>query len=349
YANYITPESLKTYREQRTGSYHGIGLKFRAMPDDYPLVIGALTGGPLEHSDLQPADQIIQADSSDLKGMSSRNIIKLLKGPQATSVNLLIKRNENTFTVKATRSPVNLEYARAEVIGDIGYLKISRFGGKTHDKVRALVKDLLAQSVTGIVLDLRANPGGSTRAARSITSIFVKEQHIYCERYKSGTRRLLPRHGEHLTDLPLTVLVNGDSMSASEIVAGALQTYNRGLIIGEPTFGKGLVQKVYNLAPPLGGAIRTTIAEFATPSGIPIHATGIVPDKFIRTDADFMFQRTGSLNISDASRRFQRVLLEQRVKEQYPDRADEYISAKDIQLQSAIDALTQSKISSRDQ
>lgn len=349
YANYITPEALKRYREQRTGSYHGIGLKFRAMADDYPLVIGPLTGGPLENSNLQPGDQIIKADDTDLKGMSSSEIVKRLKGPEATVVNLQLNRNGISHTVTATRSPVKLEYARAEVIdGDIGYLKISRFGGNTHEKVRQLVKQLLNQSVSAFVLDLRGNPGGSTRAARSITSIFIRQEHVYCERYKSGERRLLPRHGNHLTDLPLAVLVNGDSMSASEIVAGALQTFDRGVIVGEPTFGKGLVQKVFNLAQPLGGAIRTTIAEFATPNGKPIHAAGIVPDKYIRTDADFMFQRTGSLNISDRARAYQRVLLEQRVRKDYPDTDEKLIAAADQQLQMAITTIRHPQISSRD-
>ena len=248
--------------------------------------------------------------------------------------------------MNATRGPVKLQYARAEIIdNDIGYLKVSRFGGRTHIKVRELVTDLLNQSVTGIVLDLRDNPGGSTRAARSIASVFIKEESIYCEKYKSGTHRSLARHGEHLTDLPLAVLVNGNSMSSSEIVAGALQAYNRGTIIGEPTFGKGLIQKVFDLAPPLGGAIRTTIAQFATPVGQIIQAAGIVPDKFVRTDHDFMFRRTGSLNISDAARAYQRVLLEEKVRNDYPADAEKFITATDLQLTSAIDAVKNHSVS----
>ncbi len=346
YANYISPESLKRYREKRTGSYHGIGLKFRAKPDDYPVVIGALIGGPQENSNLQPGDEIIRAGDTELKAKSSKDIVKLLKGPEGTTVHLLINRDGKRHTVDATRGPVKLEYARSEIISsDIGYLKISRFGGTTHDTVRQQIKSLLQSSVRGIVLDLRDNPGGSTRAARSITSMFIEDEHIYCERYKTGAHRYLKRHGEYLTDLPLAVLVNGNSMSSSEIVAGALQGYERGTIIGEPTYGKGLVQKVFDLAPPLGGAIRTTIAEFATPAGHPIHATGIVPDKFIRTEADFMFRRTGSLNISREARLYQRTLLEQQVRKDHPDNAAKYISAPDKQLQAAIDIIQNSTLS----
>lgn len=342
YANYISPQALQRYQERRSGSYHGIGLKFRALPDDFPVIIGPLTGGPLEKSNLRPGDQIIAAGDTPLKHKNSNQIAQLMKGPAGTSVVLSLQRGSLKFKLDAIRRPVKLEYAHAEIIDEnIGYLKISRFGGNTHKQVRDLVKELITKRIVGIVLDLRDNPGGSTRAARSVTSIFVRDKYIYCERYKSGERRLLPRHGEYLTDLPLAILVNGNSMSSSEIVAGALQAYGRGSVIGEPTFGKGLVQKVFNLSLPLGGAIRTTIAEFATPLNQPIHASGIVPDKFVRTDADFMFRRTGSLNIDKAARDYQRTLLEERVRKEYPDKADKFITASDAQLATAINLIRQ--------
>ena len=343
YANYITPQALKKYRERRSGSYHGVGLKFRARRDDYPVVIGPLIGGPLEQADLLPGDRIISAGGEDLEGASSSDIIQLLKGPEDSTVELALNRNGTTNTVIARRGPVDLRYSYTKIINDdIGYLKISRFGGNTHKHVRRQLEKLIEQQVQGIVLDLRDNPGGSTRAARAIVSMFTTEQHVYCERYKSGKIKKLPRHGEHMTDLPLAVLVNGQSMSSSEIVAGALQSYNRGIIIGSPTFGKGLVQKVFNLADPLGGAIRTTIAVFGTPDEKPIHATGIVPDMYIESEAAFMFRRTGSMNIHTDARAYQRELLEQRVRMDFPDNAHRYIAAPDKHLKTAITHLKQS-------
>ncbi len=336
YANYISPQALKKYRERRSGSYHGVGLKFRARRDQYPVVIGPLIGGPLEKSDLQPGDRILSAGSYDLKGTSSAQIIKLLKGPKDSTVELTVNRNGTIHQVDARRGPVDLRYSHAEIISaNIGYLKISRFGGNTHEHVRTQLNSLIDKHVQGIVLDLRDNPGGSTRAARAVVSMFTTEQHVYCERYKSGKIKKLPRHGDHMTDLPLAILVNGQSMSSSEIVAGALQSYGRGIVIGSPTFGKGLVQKVFNLSQPLGGAIRTTIAVFGTPDEKPIHATGIVPDIFIESEADFMFRRTGSLNIRADARQYQRELLEQRVTIDFPDKAHDYISASDVQLNTA--------------
>ncbi len=337
YANYISPDALRKYSERRSGSYEGIGLKFRTVTDNYPLVIGPLVNGPLESSDLLPGDKLIEANGRDLKGLNNRNIIEILKGPADTIVRLKVQRDNATHSVVATRSAVDLHYARSEVIeNDIGYIQISRFGGKTHKRVLALLNELLKKNVTGLILDLRNNPGGSTRAARAVVSMFSNEKYIYCERNKAGTIKQLPRHGEHITDLPLAVLVNGDSMSSSEIVAGALQAYERGIIIGSPTFGKGLVQRVFNLKEPLGGAIRTTIAVFGTPDHRIIHSAGIVPDIYVETAADFMFKRTGSLNIKQNARNFQRTLLEEGVRKKHPHKAKALIEAPDRQLQTAI-------------
>lgn len=340
YANYISPEQLKRYKERRKGNYQGVGLKFRAMEDDYPVVIGALIGGPLDNTDLLPGDKIVEANKNDLKGLSSGEIVTLLKGPDKSSIDLKIQRADTTHQVTGKRGPVNLQYARSEIItNNIGYIQISRFGGKTHDTVAKLLKGLLDQKIDGLILDLRNNPGGSTRAARAIVSMFSKEQHVYCEKHKSGAVKQLPRHGDHVTDLPLAVLVNGNSMSSSEIVAGALKTYERGIVIGSPTYGKGLVQKVFNLSQPLGGAIRTTIAVFGRPDHQTIHAAGIVPDIYIETPADFMFRRTGSLNIRANARAYQRTLLENSVREKHPDKADALIKAPDAQLDRAITEL----------
>lgn len=337
YANYIPPKALTKYSERRSGSYEGVGLKFRTVAEDYPLVVGPIIGGPLSNSDLKPGDKIIEANQKDLKGLSSREVVATLKGPAESAVQLNIKRGDKTHVVSGRRGPVDLHYARSEIIAEnIGYIQISRFGGKTHQRVAAQLKNLLKQDIEGIILDLRNNPGGSTRAARAIVSMFSKENHVYCEKHKSGAIKQLPRHGAHVTDLPLAVLVNGDSMSSSEIVSGALQTYGRGVIIGSPTYGKGLVQRVFNLKKPLGGAIRTTIAVFGRPDHETIHGAGIVPDIFIETPADFMFRRVGSLNIEDDARAFQRTLLEQGVREKHPDKAQALIAATDKQLETAI-------------
>ena len=343
YANYINPEALKKYNARRNGNFVGVGLKFKAVTNDYPIAIGAITGGPMDGKDILPADQLISVDDKSLKALSSNDVVAALKGPKGSTVTLKVRRDGTTHEVKVKRSAIELHYADFELLDDgIGYIKISRFGSKTHKRVEKMLKQLLSQDAKGFILDLRDNPGGSTRAARAIVSMFSAEQDIYRERYKSGATKPLPRHGKHLTNLPLAVLINGKSMSSSEIVAGAIQSYNRGIIIGSTSFGKGLVQKVFNLEAPLGGAVRTTIAMFGTPDHQWIHETGIVPDVFIETDSDFMYRRVGSLNIAKNARAFQRTLLEQDVRKKHPERADEFIAAKDLQLETAIKKLRQS-------
>ncbi len=344
YANYISPQQLIAYGERRSGSYVGVGLKFRAVTGGYPLVIGPLLGGPLENSDIKPGDRIIAIDDIDLQGYSTAKISQQLKGEPDTRFQLSLRRENKQHTVSSTRKAVDLHYARAEMlVNQIGYLRISRFGGNTHKRVEELLRDLIAKGISSVILDLRDNPGGSTRAARATVSMFSTEPHIYCEKYKSGDVRQLPRHGPHITDLPLAILVNGESKSSAEIVAGALQGYHRGLVVGSPTFGKGLVQRVFNLAEPIGGALRTTIAMFGTQSQGLIHGSGIVPDHYIETEADFMFRESGSLNISTQARAYQRQLLETQVRKKYQDsdsdKAERIIAAEDLQLQLAIEVL----------
>ncbi len=342
YANYITPDALKKYNSRRSGNFVGVGLKFRTIKNDYPLAIGVLIGGPMDGADIQPGDKLISVNDKPLKGLRASEIGSVLKGPADSTAVITVMRDDTKHQIEITRAPVELHYADAELLDqNIGYIKISRFGSKTHTRTEKLLKGLLEQGATSFILDLRDNPGGSTRAARAIVSMFSPEQEVYCERNKSGKTTLLPRHGEHLTDLPLAVLINGDSMSSSEIVAGAIQSFGRGIIIGSPSFGKGLVQKVFNLAAPLGGAIRTTIAMFGRPDHQLIHATGIVPDVYVQSDSDFMYRRVGSLNINADAGAFQRMLLEKDVRKKYPDRAAEYIAAKDLQLETAINRLQQ--------
>lgn len=340
YANYIYPEQLKKYNARRNGNFVGVGLKFRAIKDDYPLAIGPLLGGPSDGKDIEPGDKLISIDGNTLRSLSSKEVVAALKGPENSVAELEVQRGEAKHTISIKRSAVELHYADAELLNqNVAHIKVSRFGSKTHQRVEKLLAELLARGAQSFILDLRDNPGGSTRAARAIISMFSTETNMYCERYKTGAVKQLPRHGEHKTDLPLAVLINGNSMSSSEIVAGAFQSYNRGTIIGAPSFGKGLVQKVFNLKAPLGGAIRTTIAVFGRPDHQLIQGTGIVPDVYVETDSDFMFKRVGSLNISTKAREFQRTLLEQDVRKDKPEQADKFIAAIDLQLQTAINRL----------
>jgi len=341
FANYINPKQHKSYNERRSGGFVGLGLKFRAQTDAYPFVIGALLGGPLEQQNMQPGDRMISVNDTDLKAKSTREISTVLKGEAGSTVTLGLERDGQAIKFEATRQAVQLHYARSDVIGsDIGYIKISRFGGKTHERVKPLLIDLLERGVKALVIDVRDNPGGSTRAARNIMSMFDQAAWVYCEQYKTGAVKRLPREGDVVTDLPVAVLVNEYSMSSSEILAGALQDYQRATLVGAPTFGKGLIQKVFALAEPVGGAVRTTIAMYGTPSHRLLHGRGLVPDVYVPSAPERLFKETGSVNISDEARAFRRSLLIADLREKYTDaEADAYSNLADAQLDVALTML----------
>jgi len=338
FANYISPTQHKAYSQRRSGGFVGVGLKFRARLNDYPLVIGPLQGGPLADKNIQPGDQIISVNGESVKAASSRTVSSLMSGKPDSTVDIELLRDTQTITISTVRQAVELHYARTSMLTKhIGYLKISRFGSKTHVRVKQLLQELLNQSAAAIVLDLRDNPGGSTRAARHIMSLFDDAPWVYCEQYKNGNVNQLPRAGDSITDIPLAVLVNENSMSSSEILAGALQDYKRAVLVGAPTYGKGLIQKVFALKAPINGAIRTTIAMYGTPSHRLLHGRGLVPDIYIPSAPDGLFKETGSLNISQRARDFRRGLLLNNLAEKYEQSvAHRYVQMPDEQLDRAV-------------
>jgi len=341
FANYINPKQHKAYTQRRTGGFVGVGLKYRTIDDEYPLVLGPLLGGPLEHRGINPGDKIVSADDIDLKSKSSREVASYLKGEPNSQVLLGFERNGKKFNVEAKRQAVQLHYARAVMLeSSIGYLKVSRFGGKTHLRFKSLLQGLINQNAKAIVLDLRDNPGGSTKAARNMMSLFDEAPWVFCEQYKSGAVKRLPREGNVLTDLPMVVLVNEYSMSSSEILAGALQDYKRAKLIGAPTYGKGLIQRVFPLADPIGGAVRTTIAMYGTPSHKLLHGRGLVPDIYVPTPPERLYRETGSVNISDEAREFRRNLQIEQLRDKYPaDVLKAYAQFPDAQLNVALSTL----------
>ncbi len=341
FANYINPKQHKAYTQRRTGGFVGVGLKYRAIDDEYPLLIGPLLGGPLEHQDIKPGDKIISADEVDLKSKSSREVADYLKGEPDSLVTLRFERKGKQHDIEAKRQAVQLHYARAEMLeSNIGYIKVSRFGGNTHMRFKSLLQDLINQNAKAILLDLRDNPGGSTKAARNMMSMFDEAPWVFCEQYKNGTVKRLPRAGDRLTELPLVILVNEYSMSSSEILAGALQDYKRAKLVGAPTYGKGLIQRVFPLAEPIGGAVRTTIAMYGTPNHKLLHGRGLVPDIYVPTPPERLYRETGSVNISDEARAFRRDLQLQQLRDEYPeDVLKVYANYPDTQLDVALSTL----------
>lgn len=274
HSSYSTPEEVKALNEPLEGNFEGIGVQFN-MVDDSLVVIQTVKKGPSEKVGILPGDRIVRVNDTIIAGvkMDRNKIMKRLRGPRGTKAVLGIVRrgvlDELTFTVIRDKIPVNTLQASYMIAPGIGYIAFDSFGMTTHDEVVKALKELQQQGMKELILDLQDNVGGFLNAANDIANEFLKKgQEIV---YTKGRQGVVPRQdfkakGNGLfSDGKIVVLVNEYTASAAEIVSGALQDWDRATIIGRRTFGKGLVQRPFDL--PDGSMIRLTIAHYYTPSG----------------------------------------------------------------------------------
>ncbi|MGB0388821.1 MAG: S41 family peptidase [Ardenticatenaceae bacterium] len=303
HTSYMPPDEFEMFSQDLSGSYSGIGALVEAE-DDKLLIVSPFDGSPAEAAGLLPGDEIKKVDETLVSEFDDPlSAIALVRGPTGTPVRLLILRDGQEFEVTIVRETIPLVSASGEMREDgIAYVRIASFGYDTVEELEATLEELLAQNPKGLVVDLRGNPGGSLDAALGVTSQFIGDGQIMIEEWGDGRREAYTaRRGGLATDrdLPLVVLVDGGSASASEIVAGAIQDRGRGQILGETTYGKGTVQNWHNLGPEDGG-VRITIARWLTPNGTWIHEEGITPDITVElTDAQRQAERDFQLESAE--------------------------------------------------
>lgn len=269
---YISAEEMKRVNEDFQGSFEGIGIEFDIINDTI-LIVSPIPGGPSEALGIQAGDKIVKIDGQSAIGLSRTEVPKKLKGPKGTIVEIDVKRqgvpNLLHFTITRDKIPLNTIDIAFMVPGtDIGIIKVNRFAATTHDELVESLRKLESQGMNKLVLDLRGNPGGYLNQAFLIAEEFLPKGDtiVYTKGRLSEFEEVYVSSGHsRYVNLPLVVLVDAGSASASEIVSGAIQDLDRGLIVGETTFGKGLVQRQYDLGD--GSAIRVTIAKYYTPSG----------------------------------------------------------------------------------
>ena len=269
---YIPARELKKVNEPLRGNFDGIGIQFR-MRNDTVVVISTISGGPSEMVGLQPGDRIVQVNDTVIAGveMSTSDIVGMLKGKRGTKVNVTIKRNNAPellhFTITRDKIPlysVDISYMINE---STGYVKIDRFAKNTHKEFTQAVNKLIRDSVQKIIVDLRGNNGGFLNAATRITDEFLKDKKliVYTKGRKSPRQEIYASSEGICQDMEVAVIIDEWSASASEILAGAIQDNDRGIIVGRRSFGKGLVQEQTVL--PDKSAIRLTVARYYTPTG----------------------------------------------------------------------------------
>lgn len=287
---FIEPVRSAINRENMGGSFEGIGASIRVNENGQLLIADPFPDRPAFLAGLRPDDLILQIDGQSTDGLGLYDAVLKIRGPANTAVILTIFREGETSPrdVEIVRAHIEIEVVQAELLRDnIAHIRLTQFSEGASDKIREKLDELIAQGATKLVLDLRSNPGGLLTEAVNVSSLFV-DGTITIEKLKNGEEKLFTSNDSHQTAIamPLVVLVNGGSASASEIVAGAVQDFKRGTIIGEQTFGKGSVQIPHRLKD--GSELRVTIAEWLTPSRRQIHKEGITPDTSVEmTVEDF--------------------------------------------------------------
>jgi len=287
---FIDPARAAVMSENIRGSFEGIGATIRLNEIDQLVVVEALPDRPAFKAGLRPGDVILKIDDGPVKGLSLYEAVGLIRGPAGSSVVLTVEREgePEPFAVEVVRAKIEIQVVEAKILPDapqIGYVRLTQFSNGATLKVARAVKTLQDQGAVAIVFDLRSNPGGLLSEAVEVSSLFIAEGTVVIEKLKDGQQKKFEAGNHHhvATEIPLVLLVNGGSASASEIVAGAMQDLARATLIGEQTFGKGTVQLPHDLSD--GSELRVTIAEWLTPAARQIHGQGIAPDIMVEMTA----------------------------------------------------------------
>ncbi len=267
---YISAEELAAYTEPLEGNFEGIGVEF-LIQDDTVRVVAAIDGGPSAQLGVQPGDRILSVDGESIAGtgVTNEKVISLLKGPRGTEVSVEIKRQKQNIPFKIVRNtiPINSVVTSQMIDSETGFIKIARFARNTHEEFTSHMASLSEQGMKDVIIDLRGNGGGFLTAAVSIAEDFLQKGSliVYTEGKASPKQEYFANKKGQYAGLPVAILINEGSASASEILAGALQDNDRGILIGRRTFGKGLVQEHLNLSDK--SALRLTVARYYTPTG----------------------------------------------------------------------------------
>ncbi|MDE2179393.1 MAG: S41 family peptidase [candidate division NC10 bacterium] len=278
---FMPPDIFKEMQVETQGSFGGLGIEI-TVKDRMLTVVAPIEGTPADRVGIHPGDRIVKIDGNPTKDMTLMEAVKKLRGPKGTSVTLVILREESPgpFELTLVREIIEVKSVKAKDLGDgVAYVRISAFQERTGKDLLKAVEQLGQNGMSAMVLDLRNNPGGLLNQAVQVSDLFLDQGQliVYTEgRLKNQDLRFSAEHGAQIPKVPMVVLVNGGSASASEIVAGALQDWKRAVVLGTKTFGKGSVQTVVPLSD--GSGLRLTTAKYFTPKGRSIHGTGLVPD-----------------------------------------------------------------------
>ena len=279
YTFYYTDEAYAAMNEETTGQYVGVGMLVGETADGDLRVLRVFRGSPAEKAGIEAGDALLAIDGASVGGetpMSLSEASALLKGEGETPVEVEVERGGEVLSFTLERGEVSINYVEYSILeGDVGYLSIYQFTGDDVEGVKEAISAFQQAGVSALVVDVRSNPGGLLTDVVDICDMLLPEGLIVYTEDRGGAREEFYADGEYW-DVPMAVLVNGDSASASEIFAAAVQDTGRGIVVGEVTYGKGVVQTLH--AFPEGDGMQLTTATYYTPSGASIHGQGVTPD-----------------------------------------------------------------------
>ena len=280
YSEYYSAEEMDALMQQTEGIYFGIGAYISLdTATGLPKISGTISGAPAEKVDLRANDLIYEVDGVSAYGMSLTEVVSLIKGPENTDVVLTIVREglSDYLDVAVTRGRVEARTVEYEMLeDDMAYIQVTEFDEVSISQFKDALKAVKAAGMKGMILDLRANPGGSVNAVVEMCRMILPKGMIVYTEDKNGKKQEYTCNGANELDVPLVVLVDMNSASASEIMAGAIKDHGIGTLVGTTTFGKGIVQQIMSFRD--GSAVKVTISAYYTPSGKNIHGIGIEPD-----------------------------------------------------------------------
>ena len=300
YTGYLYGDTAKEYLEDSTGAYDGIGVSITADEEDNTIeIVSVMQGTPAEAAGLKVGDKILKIDGAQYNGEQIDEASRVMRGLDGTTVDIEVRRASTDVveTMTVERKHIETDSVTSKMLDEnIGYIAISQFIDKTDDDFKAEFDALKAEGMTSLVLDLRNNPGGYVESAVAIASNFVESgKTVAYTLNKAGDRVDYTAEGD-TTEIPIAILINGNSASASELLTGCLKDYGLAYVIGEQSFGKGIVQSVYTFSNE--SVLSVTTDRYYTPNGVCIHGSGISPDEVIPIDEE-KYARINSLTIDE--------------------------------------------------
>lgn len=295
YTVYFTPDEFTSFMESMNGSYCGIGVMVQQNPDTKVItIVRVFKTGPSAAAGVRAGDIIVAVDGTDVTSMMLDNVVSMIRGEEGTSVTVTLMRGDERTDYTMNRAVVEVDTVMYTMLdGGIGYVSVLEFDDVTDEQYSEALNDLLSQGMQSLIVDLRDNPGGSLDTVCNMVNRMVSGGTIVYTEDKYGNVQTETANDAESFDLPVAILVNGNSASASEVYTGAMRDHEKATVIGTTTFGKGIVQSLIPLND--GSAVKVTVSKYFTPSGVCIHGTGITPDIEVESEVISAFDMDGNL------------------------------------------------------